>query len=190
MFPFHTSVKYFCTPGFDNTFFCLPSIRQSSMLVPRWSTALSTMPESRPSAVEARFKRSEAMISQWPAAARRSTKRTFSFTEAKHRARDRRTAVARGAAEYSTSSSRARLEFSLPHTIRSYTNCKVVNTKQHETSNTESITTVDQKTSETAKIVHFFLSLITQKVEMTFYGNPEYIVRSNYKKSWQYLWCY
>lgn len=104
------------------------------MLAPWWSTALSTSRASRPSALEARFKRSEAMISQWHTAACRSKKHTFSLREAKLRAQDRRTAAARGTAEYSISSPGEMLSFRLPHTIRSSTKCNVVKT-QHKISN-------------------------------------------------------
>lgn len=133
---YQISVRYICTAGIDTTFFCFPSIRQSSMLAPRWSTALSTIPAFRPLAVDARFKRVEAILSQWHAASFRSLECTFFLSEAKLKARDRCTAVARGAAEYSTSSSKAMFAFSFPHIIKSKTNCKAVKTTQHETSNT------------------------------------------------------
>ncbi len=120
--PCHTSVRYVCTAGWDTTPFCRPSIRQSSMLVPRWSTALRTGPALWPPAEAARVRRSEAMSSQWRAAACRSTERSFSLSAARVRARDRRTHVSRGAGEWRTNSSRARLSFIRPHTIRLNTN--------------------------------------------------------------------
>lgn len=186
--PYHTSVRYFCNAGFDTTFFCLSSIRQSSILAP--GGHLPCAPSQHPNLQRWRPDlRSRRPWSQWHAAAHKSTKRTFPLREAKLRAWNRCTAIAI-AAEYSTSSSRAMLASPAYHLIKH----KLQGSKHNTIWNIKyrKHNTVDQKfsnkSSEARKIVHIFSFLYHPKDRNDQWGEHWiYIARSDYKKSWQYL---